>query len=64
MVWKTDKTLFRCEECDSEDIVELVKLNINTDEIIDSVDDSAACNDCGSTEFESVGWLYSQAEEE
>jgi DNA-directed RNA polymerase subunit RPC12/RpoP len=39
---------WRCEECGSDEIVEEVRQNINTDEIVDSVDDSTTCNDCGS----------------
>jgi len=39
---------WRCEDCGSDEIVEEVRQNINTDEIVDSVDDSTTCNDCGS----------------
>ena len=45
MVWK-------CFDCGSYEIVEEVRQNINTDEIVDSVDDSTHCNDCGSREIE------------
>jgi len=39
---------WRCDDCGSDEIVEEVKQNINTHEIVDSVDDSTTCNDCGS----------------
>lgn len=44
MVWK-------CEDCGSDEIVEEVRQNINTNEIVDSVDDSIHCNNCGSREI-------------
>lgn len=40
---------YRCDDCGCDDIVELVKQNVNTNEIVDSVDDSVECDNCGST---------------
>ena len=36
---------WRCEDCGSDEIVEEVRQNINTDEIVDSVDDSTTRSD-------------------
>jgi len=43
--------VYRCEDCGSDEIVEEVRQNINTLEIVDSVDSSTLCDDCGSTNF-------------
>lgn len=37
---------YRCDDCGSDNIIETLIQNINTDEIVDSVDDSVRCQDC------------------